>query len=189
VTGSHICADKEKAMAEWIIDPDHSVAAFSVRHMMIADVHGQFNGIRGVIRFEPAGPALLSVEAEIDVAGISTGVDKRDEHLRSPDFFDAAHYPRIIFTGGKAEDSGNGRWRITGDLTIRGVTRTVVIEGTYCGPVDDPFEEGAQSIGFTGSVVVDRGDYGLVWNVPMGDGVMVGREVLITLNVEADLAG
>ncbi|HEY6872151.1 MAG TPA: YceI family protein [Geobacteraceae bacterium] len=176
-------------MAEWIIDPDHSVAAFSVRHMMIAHVHGQFNGVRGVIRFDPAGPAGLSVEAEIDAAGIYTGIGKRDEHLRSPDFFDAAHYPTITFTGKTAEAGAGGLCRVTGDLTIRGITRTVTIEGTYCGPVDDPFEEGARSIGFTGSTVVDREDYGMTWNVPMGGGFMVGREVRITLNVEADLAG
>jgi polyisoprenoid-binding protein YceI len=175
-------------MAEWIIDPDHSVAAFSVKHMMIAEVHGQFNGIRGVIHFDSAAPALLSVEAEIDVAGVYTGISKRDEHLRSPDFFDAANYPKIIFTGRNAEIVGGSLCKISGDLTIRGVTRTVILEGAYCGPVNDPFEEGALSIGFTGSTVVNREDYGIMWNAVMDAGVMVGREVRITLNVEADLA-
>jgi polyisoprenoid-binding protein YceI len=175
-------------MSEWIIDPDHSVAAFTVRHMMIADVHGQFNRVRGVIRFDPATPALLSVEAEIDVAGIYTGVGKRDEHLCSPDFFDAAQYPKITFTGRKAEMCGGRVCRVTGELTMRGVTRTVILDGAYTGPVDDPFEEGAMSIGFTGSTVLDREDYGIMWNATWDGGIMVGREVRITLNVEADLA-
>ena len=175
-------------MAEWIIDPDHSVAAFSVKHMMIAEVHGQFNGVRGVIHFDPAAPAPLSVEAEIDVVGVYTGISKRDEHLRSPDFFDAEHYPKIIFTGRDAEAAVGGLCKISGDLTIRGVTRPVILEGAYCGPVNDPFEEGALSIGFTGSTVVNREDYGITWNAVMDGGVMVGREVRITLNVEADLA-
>jgi polyisoprenoid-binding protein YceI len=157
--------------------------------MMIANVHGQFNGVRGVIRFDPATPAHLSVEAEIDVASIYTGIGKRDEHLRSPDFFDAEHYPTITFAGKRA-DGGVGRaCTVTGELTIRGVTRTVTLEGEYTGPVDDPFDEGAMSIGFTGSTVIDREDYGIMWNAIWDGGVMVGREVRITLNVEADRAG
>ncbi len=175
-------------MAEWIIDPDHSVATFAVRHMMIADIHGQFNDVRGVIHFDPADPALLSVEAEIDVAGIYTGINKRDEHMRSPDFLDAAQHPKITFTGRTAEAGGDRLCKITGDLTIRGVTRTVTLEGKYSGPVNDPFEEGAMSIGFTGSTVINREDYGMMYNAVMEGGFMVGREVQITLNVEADLA-
>ena len=175
-------------MSEWIIDPDHSVASFCVRHMMIANVHGQFNGVRGVVRFDPAAPALLSVEAEIDVAGVYTGIGKRDEHLRSPDFFDAAQYPKITFTGKRAEGESGRACTVTGELTIRGVTRTVTLEGEYTGPVDDPFEEGAMSIGFTGSTVINREDYGIMWNATWVGGIMVGREVRITLNIEADRA-
>jgi len=154
--------------------------------MMIADVHGQFNGVRGVVRFDPATPAHLSVEAEIDVAGIYTGIGKRDEHLRSPDFFDAPRYPAITFTGKRTDGGGGRECAVTGELTIRGVTRTVTLEGEYTGPLADPFDEGAMSVGFTGTTVINREDYGVIWNATWDGGIMVGREVRITLNVEAD---
>jgi len=175
-------------MAKWIIDPDHSVAAFAVRHMMISNVHGQFNRISGVIQCDPPDFAHLTVDAEIDAAGVYTGIQKRDEHLRSSDFFDAAKYPKIVFKSTRVETGGDNRYKITGNLTVRGITRSLTLAVESSGPVKDPFEEGLTSIGFTASTKLNREDYGIMWNADMDGGVIVGQEVLITLNVEADRA-
>lgn len=176
-------------MARWDIDPDHTVAAFTVRHMMLFNVRGQFNAVSGSIDFDPADIAASRVEATIGVQGIYTGIKKRDDHLRSPEFFDADTYPTITFKSTKVEDRGGKRFAVTGELTIRGITREVTLDAEYCDPVKDPFEEGT-SIGFAATAVIDREDFGLTWNVPMdGGGVMVGREVRLSLDVEADLAG
>ena len=174
-------------MAKWIIDPDHSVAGFAVRHMMISNVRGQFNKISGVVLFDPPDLDHLSVEAEIDAEGIYTGIQKRDEHLRSPDFFDVTRYPKIVFKSTKAEAGGGNRCKVTGNLTIRDVTRPVTFEVEYSGPVKDPFDEGGTSIGFSASTEINREDFGVLWNAPMEGGVIVGKEVRITLDVEADL--
>jgi len=175
-------------MAKWIIDPDHSVAAFTVRHMMVSNVRGQFNKLSGTIQFDPADSAHSSVEAEIVVEGIWTGIQKRDEHLLSPDFFDVAKYPRIFFRSSGVEASAGNRFRIMGDLTIRGVTRRVTLEAEYFGPVKGTDEE--TSVGFAASARISREDYGITWNVSLSDGgVVVGREIQITLDIEADLAG
>ena len=173
-------------MTTWVIDSDHSVAAFSVRHMMISDVHGQFNRISGTIQFDTDDIAHSSVEAEIDVSGIYTGISKRDEHLRSPDFFDVEKYPKITFKSSGSESTAGRRFKVTGDLTMRGVTRQVTLEVEYSGPVKDPFEEGGMSIGFTAYARINREDYGIMWNADMEGGVIAGRDVRIILNIEAD---
>ena len=175
-------------MKKWTIDPDHTVATFSVRHMMVSNVHGQFNKISGTIHFDPADIPHSSVEVNIDATAIYTGISKRDEHLRSEDFLDAGNHPRITFKSTKAESAGNTRCKVTGDLAIRGITRQITFEAEYFGPVKDPFEESGMSIGFVASAVINREEYGMTWNVAMESaGVMVGKEVKITLEVEADL--
>lgn len=174
-------------MAEWLVDPDHSVAAFSVRHMMIANVRGQFNGIEGKINFDPADVPNSSVELTIKVASIVTGIQKRDDHLLSPDFFDAEKYPVITFKSTNVEYPGHNRGMITGEFTIHGVKKPVVLEAEYFGPVKDPFGEGA-SMGFSATTTINREDYGIIWNHPMDDGgVMVGKEVRVSVDIEADL--
>jgi len=173
-------------MAKWKIDPDHTVAAFIVRHMMIADVRGQFNKISGIIHFDPADAAHSSVEAVIEAGGIYTGIAKRDEHLRSPDFLDVEKYPRIIFRSSNAERSDVNRLKVTGDLSIRGITKTVVLDAEFSGIEKSPY--GETSIGFSATTVINREDYGLLWNVALeSGGLMVGKEVRIILDVEADL--
>ena len=175
-------------MKKWTIDPDHTVATFSVRHMMVANVHGQFNKISGTIHFDPADIPHSFVEVSIDAAAIYTGIPKRDEHLRSDDFLDAGNHPSITFKSTKAEGTGSNRFRVTGDLTIRGITRQITFEAEHFGPVKDPFEESGRSIGFVASATINREEYGMTWNVAMeSSGVMVGKEVTITLEVEADL--
>ena len=174
-------------MAKWVMDPDHSVAAFVVRHMMIADVRGQFNAINGRVEFDPANIAGSSVEAEIDVKGIYTGIAKRDAHLRSPDFFDVERYPKMIFKSTSVHSIKGNLFTVTGDLTIRGVTRQVDLNVAYSGPVKDPFDEGGMSMGFSASTVINREDYGVAWNADMEGGLVVSREVRIFLDIEADM--
>jgi polyisoprenoid-binding protein YceI len=174
-------------MAKWKIDPDHSVAAFIVRHMMIADVRGQFNKISGTIYFDPAEAAKSSVEAVIAVGGIYTGITKRDDHLRSPEFLDVEKYPQIIFRSSKVESLNGNRLKVTGDLSIHGTTRTVVLDAEFSGIEKSPY--GETTIGFSAATLINREDYGLLWNVALeSGGVMVGKEVKIILDIEADLA-
>ncbi len=176
-------------MAKWVIDPDHSVASFSVRHMMVSNVHGQFNKISGAVQFEPFDMARSSVQAEIDASGIYTGIVKRDEHLRSPDFLDAEKYPKILFKSTKVESAGGPGFRVSGDLTIHGITRPVVLNAEHFGPVKGT-EEGETIIGFTASTSINREDFGIMWNVALLEkgGVVVGKELQITLDIEADPA-
>ena len=173
-------------MKKWVIDPDHSVAGFTVRHMMVTNVRGQFNKISGAVHFDPSDIAGASVEATIDVAGITTGIPKRDEHLLSNDFFDAAKFPNMIFRSTKVEASGGNRFKVLGDLTIRGITRPVSLDAEYSGPIKGT--EGELSIGFSGTTRINREEFGLNWNVSLeGGGVVVGKEVQIYIDVEADL--
>lgn len=173
-------------MATWIVDADHSVAAFSIRHMMIAHVRGQFNRIAGTIVYDPDEIMNASVEVTIEAARIVTGIQKRDDHLRSPDFLDAARYPLIVFRSTRIEPSGGGRAGVAGDVTIHGITRRITLEAEFSGPVKDPFGDSV-SMGFTASTTINREDFGITWNQPMeGDGIMVGREIQLFIDIEAD---
>ena len=176
-------------MAKWTIDTAHSVAAFSIRHMTVANVRGQFNNITGTIEFDQKNPGTSSVAAEIEVASITTGIRKRDDHLLSPDFFDASKYPRITFKSTAIESMGGSRARISGDLTIHGITRPVTMDAEYFGPVKSPEALGGETtIGFSASLTVNRLDFDVKWNVPLeGGALMVGNDVMIQLDIEADL--
>ena len=174
-------------MSTWKIDPDHSTAAFSVRHMMISDVHGQFNSVSGTISFDPDDAASSSVEVGINASGIYTGITKRDEHLRSADFLDIEKHPKITFKSTHIEPAGLNRFKVHGALTIKGIMATVTLNVKYAGPVKDPFEEGT-SYGFSAATKINRQNYGMTWNFPMlNGGVVVGELVTIMLEVEADL--
>ena len=173
-------------MAKWSIDSDHSVAAFIIRHLMVSNVRGQFNKISGEISFDPSDILHSSVEATIDASGIYTGIQKRDDHLRSQDFFDVSRYPFIVFRSDAVEVTGDKRLKIGGNLTIHGITRSVTLDAEYSGPEKSPY--GDTSIGFNARTRINREDYGLTWNVDLeSGGVMVGREVQIFLEIEADL--
>ena len=175
-------------MGKWIVDPDHSVAAFSIRHMMIANVRGQFNKIGGTILFAPSQISDASVETTFDAASIITGIEKRDDHLKSADFLDVAKYPLVTFKSTGIEQLDVNRARVTGDLTIHGVTRQIILDAEFAGPVKDPFGDGI-TMGFTTSATINREDFGITWNQPMEDnGIMVGREITLTIDLEADLA-
>jgi polyisoprenoid-binding protein YceI len=176
-------------MAKWMIDPDHSCAAFAIRHMALAHVRGQFSRMKGTIHFDPADRSRVSVDVEIDVASVNTGIKKRDEHLLTGDFFDQGKYPLIRFTSSSVDFLDQNRCRISGDLTIHGTTRRVTLEGEYAGPRKNPYGD-ETTVGFSGTTTVNREDFGIMWgSEPMeGGGLVAGKEVQIFLDVEADLA-
>jgi polyisoprenoid-binding protein YceI len=177
-------------VAKWVIEPEHTVAHFTARHMMITDVHGQFNKISGVIYFDPENMASVSAEVEIDAASIWTGVEPRDKHLRSADFLDVEKYPTISFKSTKVEVAGINSLKLHGEITIRGIIRPILLNAEFFGPNHYEDEEGSYtSIGFTATTHINREDFGMNWNNFFGNGnFMVGKHLNITLNVEADLA-
>jgi polyisoprenoid-binding protein YceI len=175
-------------MARWNIDPDHSMAAFRVRHMMVANVRGQFNRLSGTAEFDQAAPTSFSLEVSIDAAGLYTGIAQRDEHLKSPDFFDVEAHPAITFKSTGFTAAGNGG-KLAGDLTIHGVTRPVTMEAVISGPLKGPEDFGGETVlGISVTGKVNREDFGMTWNVPMdNDGIMVGREINVEMSIEADI--
>jgi polyisoprenoid-binding protein YceI len=167
----------------WQIDTAHSQATFSVRHMMISTVKGQFDVVRGQLHIDEEHPENSWVEAEADTATINTRDEKRDGHLRSPDFFDAEKYPLIIFKSTKVEPLGGDEYRVTGNLSLHGVTKEVTFNAEYQGQIKDAW--GMQRAGLTAKATINRKDFGLNWNVALeSGGVLVSEKV----NIEIDLA-
>jgi polyisoprenoid-binding protein YceI len=169
---------------QWQIDPAHSAAHFSVRHLMISNVRGEFTKLTGSAVLDAADPSKSTVEVIIQAASINTREPQRDEHLRSADFLDVANYPTITFKSKRNEAVELEYFKLTGDLTIRGVTKEVTldVEGPTP-PVKDPW--GNVRAGATASTKINRKDFGLVWNALVeGGGVMVGDEVKITIEAE-----
>jgi polyisoprenoid-binding protein YceI len=169
---------------QWQIDPAHSAAHFSVRHLMISNVRGEFTKLSGSAVLNPADPSKSTVEVTILTASINTREPQRDEHLRSADFLDVANNPTITFKSKRNEAVELEYYKLTGDLTIRGVTKEVTldVEGPTP-PVKDPW--GNVRAGVTASTKINRKDFGLVWNALVeGGGVMVGDEVKITIEAE-----
>jgi polyisoprenoid-binding protein YceI len=176
-------------MARWMIDSDHTVAHFTARHMMITFVHGQFNRITGVIDFDSADLSKTAAEIEIDAAVIYTGVEARDRHLRSEDFLDVERHPAITLRSTGAECAGSNLFKLYGDLTIRGVTRPVLLHAASFGPNEYADETGSYTVmGFEARVSLNREDFGITWNNVFGKNqFMVGKHLDIVINVEADL--
>jgi polyisoprenoid-binding protein YceI len=166
------------------IDTTHSTVGFAVKHMMVSTVHGTFAKYTGAIAIEDADVSKSTAHVEIDATSISTGVDKRDEHLKSPDFFDVAHYPKIVFDSTSVERKGPDALAITGNLTIKNVTRPVVLNVTgLTGEVKDPW--GGTRRGASATTKLNRKDFGLTWNKALeSGGVVVGDEITIQLEVE-----
>src|SRR6187551_381436 len=168
---------------QWVIDASHSNASFSVKHMMITNVRGEFTKLEGKVSWDPSKPEATQVEAAIDVASINTRDEKRDGHLKSPDFLDAANFEKITFKSKSVKAKGSDELSITGDLTIHGVTKEVVleVEGPSA-PSTDPF--GNVRIGATATTKIKREDFGLVWNAALeAGGVLVGSAVKITIDI------
>jgi polyisoprenoid-binding protein YceI len=171
-------------MTTWNIDPSHSGVHFTVRHMVVSKVRGSFDRWQGAIDFDPQNPAASKVTVRIDAASIDTREEKRDAHLRSADFFDVEHHPALTFESKKVEKLDGNEYRVTGDLTLRGVTREVVLDAEYLGTGKDP--RGNQRLGFSAQTSINRKDFGLSWNqVLEAGGVLVGEKIEIALDVQA----
>lgn len=168
----------------WTIDLKHSHVGFSVKHLMISLVRGAFHTYTATIDIPPNDLTHSSFKGEIDAASIDTHVPERDVHLRSADFLDVAHYPKITFESTSVEALGSNHFRVEGNLTIRGVTRPVVIEGEYAGePVVDPW--GGKRTGISGTTTLLRSEYGLVWNQLLeGGGVVASDTVRVDIDLE-----
>ncbi len=163
------------------LDTAHSKVGFEISHLVISSVEGRFNGYTGSVVM---GPKIedTKINADIDVATIDTGNGDRDKHLKSPDFFDAAKFPKITFVSKKVTGTPD-KLKLTGDLTIRGVTKTVTLDGKYQGVVNDPF--GNTKIAFKANGKISRKDFGLLWNKAVEAGPVVGDEVALAFAIEA----
>ena len=181
---SSLVALAPAAAATWEIDPSHSSAQFSVRHLTVSNVRGEFGKIAGSVQFDGKDVRTIKVDATIDAASIDTREPKRDEHLRSADFLDVAKYPTITFRSKRAEPAVAGRFKLVGDLTIRGVTREAVLDVEGPTPeIKDPW--GNVKRGATATTRINRIDYGVKWNAVLdAGGVVVGEEVAITIDLE-----
>lgn len=168
----------------WNIDAAHSGVNFSIRHMVVSKVRGRFGKYTGTVHLDDHDLTQSVVEATIDASSIETGTAQRDAHLRSPDFFDTERFPELRFRSTRIEKIEDARYRVTGELTIRDVTREVSIEVEYGGRAKDPW--GNERIGFVAKTALDRKDFGLGWNQLLETGgVLVGDRVDIDLEVQA----
>lgn len=171
-------------MTSYTIDPAHSAADFKVRHLMVSNVRGEFSGVTGTLTLDPNNVANSKIEAKIPTATIQTREPQRDAHLKSTDFFDVEKYPEITFVSTKVAKNGDGEYKVTGDLTIHGVTKQVTLEVEGPTPeVKDPW--GNVKIGAEAKTKVNRKDFGLTWNAALETGgFVVGDEVNIHLDLE-----
>jgi len=170
--------------ATWTIDPAHSAARFKVRHMMIANVEGRFGKVTGTIIYDETDVSKSSVEATIDVTTIDTGVEGRDKDLKSDSFFEVEKYPTATFKSTKVEKAGDGRLKVTGDLTMKGVTKPVVLDVDGPTPsITDPW--GNVKAGASITTTINRQDFGITWNKTLeGGGAVVSDEVRVTIDIE-----
>jgi len=172
------------ASSTWQIDPAHTAAQFAVKHMMISTVRGEFKGVTGAVVWDDADITKSSVNVTIDAATVNTGEPKREADLRGDHFFDVAKYPTITFKSTRVEPAGAGKLNVTGDLTIHGVTKQVVLD--VAGPsavVKDPM--GNSRVAISATTKINRQDFGVKWNATMdGGGVVVGDDVNITIDLE-----
>lgn len=167
----------------WKIDPAHSQITFSVRHMMISNVHGRFENFTGHVELDENDPERSSVEVQIDAASVNTKEEKRDGHLKSPDFFNAEKFPYLTFKSTRVEKLNDTHGRIHGDLTIRDITRPVVLDVEYSGMAKSPW--GTTSAGFSASTKIARKDWDLNWNVALETGGwLVGDDININIELE-----
>lgn len=172
------------ATERWEIDASHSGIHFSVRHLVIAKVRGQFSRFSGALVVPDGDFTKATVDVVIDASSIETGVADRDAHLKSPDFFDVAQFPEVAFAATEFETQGEGRGRLTGRLTIKGVTKDVVLDVDRHGQAKDPW--GNERAAFSAKTAIDRKDFGLSWNqVLETGGLMVGERVDLEIEIEA----
>ena len=168
----------------WNLDTGHSQVSFSAKHMGIMTVRGRFTDVQATINFNEDDFTASSVEATINAASVATNDEKRDGHLRSADFFDVEQYPSLVFKSSSIERAAHDHYRMTGDLTIHGVTRPVSLDVVYSGQAKDPW--GNMHAGFSAETTINRKDWGLGWNVALETGgFLVSEDVKIGLEIEA----
>jgi polyisoprenoid-binding protein YceI len=176
-------AGVREGLVTWNVDPTHSHVEFAIRHLMITTVKGLFTDVTGTVKSDGSDPAKGHVSVTIGVTSIDTREPQRDAHLRSADFFDADKFPTITFNSRNIRDVRSNSFKLVGDLTIRGVSREVVLDVTSGGRAKDPW--GGERAGFTASGKINRSDFGLTWNQALETGgVLVGDEVKISIDVE-----
>jgi polyisoprenoid-binding protein YceI len=169
---------------EWNVDPAHSTAAFAVKHMMVSTVHGNFSNVKGTVDYDAGKLNEAKANLTIEVASLSTSNERRDNHLKSPDFFDAQKYPTITFVSTKVVPGSTGKFQLVGDMTMHGVTKQITFD--VAGP-ESPIKDGKGNMhtGATATSRISRKDFGLTWNKAIeGGGVTVGDDVDITIEVE-----
>lgn len=170
--------------SDWELDTAHTTATFSVRHLMVSTVKGEFDKVSGTVHLDDANPTKSTVEIVIDAASINTRNAQRDGHLKSPDFFDVAKHPQLTFKSTKIEKAGKDKFKVVGDLTMRGTTRPITLQ--VSGPtaaIKDPMGRSVRGVVATGKL--SRKDWGLVWNKAVeGGGVLVSDEVQLEINAE-----
>jgi polyisoprenoid-binding protein YceI len=167
---------------QWRIDTNHSAAHFSVRHLMVSTVRGQLGPVSGIVEYDGKDVRSIKADVTIDVKGLTTQIQRRDDHLRSPDFFDAPNHPTIAFKSKRIEPGAGGAFKMIGDLTIRGTTREVALDVEAPAPVT----KGMQGVvtGTSATTKIKRFDYGLKYNSVVEAGPVVGDDVSITIDVE-----
>ncbi|MFJ7334251.1 YceI family protein [Streptomyces sp. NPDC101116] len=169
---------------EWVVDPAHSRIGFSVRHAMVTTVRGCFLEYESRLYFDAHDPTRSRADITLFTSSVDTGVEQRDAHLVGRDFLDAATYPRMRFTSTAVEQTGADLFRMSGELTIKGVSRPVVLDMTYIGNVTDPF--GYDRVGFDGTTTINRSDWGLTYNSRLAEGgAMVSEKVRLQLDIAA----
>jgi len=171
------------APVSYDIDPVHSRVEFTIRHI-VSKVTGNFGDFKGTITYDPAAPASSSTTVEIVATSIDTNNDRRDNHLRSADFFDVAKFPALTFKSTKVVPGGEGKFKVEGTLTMHGVTKPIVLDASFLGA--GPGMDGSPHAGFEASAKVDRKDYGIIWNKALDQGgTLLGDDVSINLEIEA----
>lgn len=176
--------ERQTLTGTWTLDPAHSRLGFAARHAMVATVRGSYHDVAGELHLDAADPTRSSAEVTIQAASIDTGVADRDAHLRSADFLDVEHYPTLGFRSTSVRTTGDDEYVLSGELTIRDVTKPVELTIAHLGTSADPF--GNLRAGFEGETVISRKDFGLTWNVALETGgFLVGDKIKITLDVSA----
>jgi polyisoprenoid-binding protein YceI len=187
---SKLALDPIVGTTTWTPDATHTTIGFTAKHLVITTVRGRFRDVKGTMTLNAEKPEASSVEVEIAVSSIDTGVEQRDAHLVTSDFLDVAAHPRITFKSRRVERQPfveGGRFKIVGDLTIRGVTRDVTLDATYHGATSDPW--GGRRAGFQASTAIDRRDFGLNFNQTLETGgLLVSNEVKIEIELQATAA-
>lgn len=179
---AQIAAPAIAAGNTWHFDAHHTAANFTIKHMMISNVNGTMHGATGTAEYDGKDLKSLKVEAQLDATTIDTGEPKRDEHLKSPDFFDVAKYPTVTFKSKRVEEK-NGKYALVGDLTLHGVTKEVALDMDPPARVKDA--RGNEHVGTTAHTIINRSDYNITWNKSLDQGgVLVGDPVTITLDVD-----